>query len=86
MNMIAWIGSIVGLSILDYWCHRNNKTTLSSTARYLYRTNTKVGKSAFAISWFSLSVWLIPHIWNGGKKVVEVLDNELADMVDLSNG
>jgi hypothetical protein len=59
----AWAGSIAALAIADLILNRRQDgSTLSESARYVFRTDTPAGKFAFAASWAALTAWIVPHI------------------------
>lgn len=60
---VIWAAGIGPLIVLDaYLDRRHDGSTLSEATRYIYRTETKVGRYAFLASWAALSLWLCPHI------------------------
>ena len=67
-----WIGSIVGLGIID-WYRANIKHsgTLSQCGRETFRTDTTLGKAAWVTAWAVLTSWLIPHIWKWPKELID---------------
>lgn len=61
----GWIGTIGTMIVADIVLDkRRNGSTLSETARYVFRTDTRLGKAVFVGSWAALTGWLVPHIIN----------------------
>lgn len=59
----AWLAALVGLGVADVLAdRRHNHSTLSCTARHLFRTDTRPGRMALLAAWSGLTGWLIPHL------------------------
>lgn len=60
---VIWAAGIGPLIVLDIALDkRQDGSTLSEATRYVYRTNTPLGRWAFVASWVALSAWFVPHI------------------------
>lgn len=60
---LIWTAGIGPLIVLDMALdRRQDGSTLSEATRYVYRTETRLGRYAFLASWAALSLWLCPHI------------------------
>lgn len=74
MKKEYWYGAILGLAVIDvYAAHVKHDGTLSQAGRTLFRTDTRAGKVVWAASWTALSAWLVPHIWNIPKDIVDTI-------------
>lgn len=70
MNRTAWFGGIAALVVIDIWAaHVKHDGTLSQAARETFRTDTSLGKAAWAAGWSGLSIWLVPHVWKWPNKI-----------------
>lgn len=81
----GWIGTISTMIAADIILDkRRNGSTLSEAARWIFRTDTRLGKAVFVGSWAALSTWLIPHIIN--VPMLEELLEEYASTPELGQG
>ena len=72
MKKHYWIGAISALGLLDWWCANvKHEGTLSQAGREIFRTDTAVGKGIWVTCWLALSAWMIPHIWNWPKQIID---------------
>lgn len=62
--MAFWLTVTAGLTAADLYFDRNDcyGDTLSECTRFIWRTETPVGRVAFIASWAALSTWFVPHI------------------------
>lgn len=64
---VIWAAGIGPLIVLDAVLdRRDTDSTLSAATRYIYRTETPLGRCAFVASWLGLSAWFVPHILKRG--------------------
>ena len=68
---VRWAGLIVLGAVFEHYGLRtpNSHSTLSAVTRTVYRTETRVGRIAFLMSWGALTAWFVPHIVNGRNLV-----------------
>lgn len=60
---IIWAAGIGPLIVLDAVLdRRDTDSTLSAATRYVYRTETRLGRCAFLASWTALALWYPVHI------------------------
>jgi hypothetical protein len=73
-----WISTVAGLGVLDYVLDRqHNGATLSECTRWLFRTETVLGKSAFTAAMAAGSYVLHQHIVS---PIVDAAMDEIEEM------
>ena len=78
--LCGWVGTIGSLIVADVVLDKKrNGTTLSESARWLFRTDTKIGKTVFVAGWGYLTWWLIPHIC----KIPAAVENAVETVMDM---
>lgn len=63
MARLVW-AAVLGVGIVAEVrsLRRHDGCTLSETTRMVFRTETRVGRIAFAASWGAFTAWWIPHV------------------------
>lgn len=60
----AWVAILAAAGALEVYgvLRKGPDDTLTETTRWLWRTDTPVGKWAFRLSWIAFAAWFGPHI------------------------
>lgn len=59
----AWLGWLVAFGVLEAAALvRRRDETLSDHTRVWFRTRTRSGRIAFAVSWVGFAAWFLVHI------------------------
>lgn len=70
---VAWtaiIGAGAALETWTVWHSRGGKDagTLSHLARRVWRTDSRLGRAAFATAWTSAAAWVLAHMLRGNSR------------------
>lgn len=64
-----WVLAFIALETLGL-ISRTNGDTLSERTRVWFRTDTRLGRSVFGISWAVFAIWFLVHIlWGWTRRV-----------------
>lgn len=60
----TWVGVLTAAGALELYgiLHPGKWDTLSETTRWLARTHTKTGATAFLVGWAGLAIWFPIHL------------------------